>query len=745
MGNRAVYVYKKTMEDKGIKEIQKKVTVLLDKARLKEAIDTLANDIESLQDWELRTQFTEIATAYKYLLEYLRQGMPDPDRERLHGELISKCYILNDLIAVTRIAEEPKTLYGQMRRRYKNSDTTESTIQRLKENYGNTEITKSLPDNECQKVRAELSKEHEQIIGELFNIIWSSCAWNKNYATTIADLLNSDEISLGDRATLTSALMLSTLNCFEPLKLTTLCTIAASHETTLSTRAIIGIVIVLFNYEERVRHYPELQQAIAQLQANNTIRHRIETIQIQLLRSRETQKIDRKMREEIIPAMMKNKGAINEKFSIDILKEIEEDEDKNPEWSKWIEQDLKDKLDEMAKWQIEGADLYMSTFSQLKNYPFFNDIVNWFRPFDPTIPQVSEVVPMSGLDKKSILGAICSSPVFCNSDKYSFCFTVKQVPQEQREMLMSQLAEGGDMTAQDADTFAHIPAEKQAEIESNQYIQDLYRFFKVSKFRNEFNDPFNMSLNLLESKELKPLINSKEATLRTFRYLVEKEYYSEAFAAGKIYESYGKGDAQFYQEMGYCLQKDRQFEAAVDYYTKADIIKPDTLWTLRHIAQCYRIQGEFDKAVSYYQMAEELAPDNISLLLQTGESFAALKQYEEAFARFYKVEYLKPDSLRATRAIAWCSFLTGKDEQARGYYQRLIGQSTATFEDYLNAAHVEWVCHNNATAVELYTKAKEKSDKKSAVAEQIMRDKEALTSRGVSENELLLLRDLIIS
>ena len=182
MGNRAVYVYKKTMEDKGIKEIQKKVTALLNGSRLKEAIDTLANDIESLQDWELRTQFTEIATAYKYLLEYLRQGMPDPDRERLHGELISKCYILNDLIAVTRIAEEPKTLYGQKRRRYKNSDTTESAIQRLKENYGNTEITKSLPKNECQKVRAELSKEHEQIIGELFNIIWSSCAWNKNYA-----------------------------------------------------------------------------------------------------------------------------------------------------------------------------------------------------------------------------------------------------------------------------------------------------------------------------------------------------------------------------------------------------------------------------------------------------------------------------------------------------------------------------------------------------------------------------------
>ena len=286
--------------------------------------------------------------------------------------------------------------------------------------------------------------------------------------------------------------------------------------------------------------------------------------------------------------------------------------------------------------------------------------------------------------------------------------------------------------------------EKRAEIESNQYIQDLYRFFKLSNFRHEFSDPFAMQLNLLESAQLASLVSSDgNAVLRTFRYLVEKEYYSEAFNAGKLYEKSNQCDAQFYQEMGYCLQKERNFNAAIDYYTKADIVKPDTLWTLRHIAQCYRMQGESDKALSYYRMAEELAPENISLLLQTGESFATMKQYDEAFARFYKVEYLKPGSQRATRAIAWCSFLTGKDEQARAYYNRLHAMPNPSFEDYLNAAHVEWVNKNNATAVELYEKAKELCGSANKVAEQIMRDRDALTLRGVSEKELLLLRDLI--
>ena len=157
------------------------------------------------------------------------------------------------------------------------------------------------------------------------------------------------------------------------------------------------------------------------------------------------------------------------------------------------------------------------------------------------------------------------------------------------------------------------------------------------------------------------------------------------------------------------------------------------------------MQGEFDKALSYYQLAEELAPENISLLLQTGESFATMKQYEEAFARFYKVEFLKPGSLRATRAIAWCSFVTGKDEQARNYYRRLHAMPSASYEDYLNAGHVEWVNHNNTKAIEFYERAKELCGNAEKVAEQIMHDSETLISRGVSENELLLLRDLIIS
>ena len=131
------------------------------------------------------------------------------------------------------------------------------------------------------------------------------------------------------------------------------------------------------------------------------------------------------------------------------MREIEQEEDKNPEWKEWVEKDeIKEKLEEMTQWQIEGADVYMSTFSQLKNYPFFRKTMNWLRPFDTTVPDISEIMPHDLGRKRTMLAAICASRFFCNSDKYSFSLTIKQVPQEQRDMLMQQIPDEGEIAEQ---------------------------------------------------------------------------------------------------------------------------------------------------------------------------------------------------------------------------------------------------------------------------------------------------------
>ena len=74
------------------------------------------------------------------------------------------------------------------------------------------------------------------------------------------------------------------------------------------------------------------------------------------------------MREEIIPEMMKNVTIMrNMKYGFE--ENIGED-DRNPDWEKAFEESgLGDKIREMNELQLEGADVYMSTFCPAQELP----------------------------------------------------------------------------------------------------------------------------------------------------------------------------------------------------------------------------------------------------------------------------------------------------------------------------------------------------------------------------------------
>ena len=720
---------------------------LLDANRLKEALTQLQAISTQANRWDLHNRIENTLMAYGYMLQYAGQGADDPNRKEFYRQTLRTAYELTDVANIALMAPKAgASFYERIRTSAIQPTKAYSEIQMQLEAYTEDMAKATLLYSGKERLQTETDKlwnTHETALNELFDKTWATPLWTETESKEANDILQSVWVNANDIALMASAATLSLLRIFDARKFCFLLDAYRHENPEVAQRALVGMVIALYKHGKRIPLYPEILSRLSLLGEEESFRKDLQTIQMQLLFTRETSKIDKKMREEIIPEMIKNAKQLNNpKFKFD---DTEDAEDRNPEWQDWMDKSgLTDKIKEMDEWQTAGGDIYMSSFAQLKVYPFFNRISHWFYPFDINLPELAPVRKDLEGEHFSILKMITLSDNFCNSDKYSFVLALMGMPPSMKEMSLQQMEGQMEMQERMKDKMQTLTRQgKEPKTVSKLYIQDLYRFFKISNYRHEFSDPFAMSLNLLEKKELAPLADSSEAVLRMFRYLVEKEYYSEAINAGKIYEKSGEGDAQFYQEIGYCMQKEHDYTAAIDYYTKADIIKPDTLWTLRHIAQCYRLQGEFDKALSYYRMAEELAPENVSLLLQTGESFATMEQYEEAFARFFKAEYIKPGSRRAMRAIAWCSFITGKDDQARAYYQRLMELPHPAFEDYLNAAHVEWVTHNNQQAVEYYNKAKEICGDADKVAEHILNDKEVMFERGVTETELQLLIDLI--
>ena len=175
----------------------------------------------------------------------------------------------------------------------------------------------------------------------------------------------------------------------------------------VSIRALTGLAIALTGYSDILPYFPEIKDRIAILSDEPGISERMLKVQLALLLCRETKEIDRRMREEFIPTMLRNP-----KLG-DLMREELERDDVSPDLNEWIEKpEIKNKLIQMTERQMEGADVYMSTFSNLKNYPFFRQIHNWFRIFSIEQPDVAQSLGKN-IIKSAIGKSMLSSGMFC--------------------------------------------------------------------------------------------------------------------------------------------------------------------------------------------------------------------------------------------------------------------------------------------------------------------------------------------
>lgn len=697
-----------------------KISILLIESRLKEALNLLGEQINEISDWSVSSRFEELNIAYSYMLQYFGQGVKDNQRESLYRSLIGKTILLSDdALRVALINNSQSIFYRQLR----------------KEAYGDIEKYRMILESNTEKPNIVL---HEQAITNLFSYIWTSGLWQSKDVEEVSFFLESPLVNEQDAALITSAITMSLLQRFDPKKFMILGIASRNISNDVSVRALTGILISGMKYDAIIPYFSEISGQLKILSEVPEIVERIRTIQIALLMCRETQKIDKKMREEIIPTMLHNP-----KLGNMMIEDMERD-DQNPDWEQWNNNDFKDKIIEMTELQMEGADVYMSTFSSLKGYPFFREVSNWLRPFSYDQPDVAKSIRSIKIADSPIVKAIFNSDVFCNSDKYSFCLTFSQIPEEQRNMILNQLEAQNDSNSEDIITPS-LSVSKRIETLSKQYVQDLYRFFKLFTNSAEFYDPFSKDLNMLNCISLSPLLNNNFTKRTIAEFLLKKEYFAEAAEIFNSIEKEEKNkdvDYQFYQKMGYAFQRSHKYSKALDCYCRADIMQPDNLWTMRHSAQCYRILGNPQKALDTLNHAELFDSENLSLQIQIGECLVDLKQYKEALSRFFKVEFLKPNMVKAWRAIAWCAFLSDKIEQATKYYDRLVSQSKPLAQDFLNAGHVAWTQGNINKAASMYKKCINIEGKDKFKIE-FDADFSILQEKGIEKSDYPLMLDLL--
>lgn len=729
----------------GIKNIYE----LLENKRLKEALVQLQAICTQAPDWELRNRIEEAYTTYGYMLQYARQGINDPNRQALYHQILHQVYELTDKANIILQTAQKPGVYFEIQRTYgQRPPVSYSELALRLEAYIEDISTVSILHTDkkrCQTETEKICQSHENALNEMFNKTWASLQWTEAETSEAQHIIDSLIIASNDKAILISAVMMSLMHIFDKRKVHFLLDNCRNEDTQVSQRAIIGLIVALNKYQTRINIYPSILSQLSLLTDNKEFCNHVFTIYLQILMTRETSNITKKMNEDILPNIMKATQMKNNK---NLFIELDEEADINPEWEERLNASgFHNVMNEMSNLQQSGADIYMSTFAALKSVPFFNKVSHWFYPFDMNQTDILPITQKFNGFSHNIIALIMHSDTFCSSDKYSFCFTLTNMPETIQKKAFEQLNVQMETTEEQKDlikkSFNRSKAPKNI---SRQYLQDLYRFSQiwVNRHPGQEEDLLQGLTSLWKNIHLKPILQRNEYIRDLANFLFHYKRFNDAYELYTLLLERNEETAELHQKVGYIFQVKKAYEEAIGHFLKADLLAPDQMWTLKHLSQCYKSNKQYHEALACYQRTEKIQPDNLGIAQQIGDCLVRLNRYEEALTYFYKVEYLEKDPITARRGIAWCSLCMGKYDDALKYTQILLNEDSPQMQDWLNGGHVYWVNGDTVHAMECYSKAQDLCKSHSEFIRLFNEDKNWLTTTGISEEDMLIMLDLLI-
>jgi tetratricopeptide (TPR) repeat protein len=502
-----------------------------------------------------------------------------------------------------------------------------------------------------------------------------------------------------------SAILLSGLRRFDEQKIHRMIDFTEVGDHQVSGRALVGLVILLYTYDKRLYLYPSVMSRLELMKDSTDLDKILEQIVLQFIRTEETMELGKKLHEDIIPEMAKLKPKLEDKLKMEDLKEEDLTGDRNPDWESVFKDsdELYKKVDEFMKLQMEGADVYMTTFARLKNFPFFNELTNWLVPFYKENPDLTEIYKQDSesFNPELFISGLKKMPFLCNSDKYSFIFNIKFLPDEQKKMLSTAFSmemEGLSDMISDEELLNESFARRTVFV---QYIQDLYRFFKLSPFKNEFEDLFQGKLAIYNSGFFNKLIGDRKIFRNIAEYFFEKGHYDDALEIFGMQLKNDPENTELLEKTGFCYQQMELYRKALEYYKKLDIHGKTGVWVLKNMGYCYRRLEDYSNALKMYEKLSEINSDDIKNESLTGYCHLKLEQYEEALKRYFKIEYMQPDNKNVIRPIAWCYFALGEFDKSEKYYMKVFEQEP-DYYDYINYGHLKWAVGDRKSAIENY-------------------------------------------
>jgi len=727
------------------------VCKLISERKIKQSLDILEDMISVSSVGDLRDEYNDIVMTYRNMLSYTIEGINDPERPKVYLKLIQSILRLADRLRQDILSRYSGWhTYWVMQQTMKEQKLAgKSLVETVDDLIFKSELDEWLkltgeinPDPE-----SDLAIKHKQLINKIFNHLWLNDYFGDAENSLIKIILDSGKFRWYEKSVFVSAISLSSFRTFQADKLFRLIDFYMSGEEKVMERALTGLIFSLYYYNNRILLYPEITSMIKKLGKDRNFREHCRLIVLQIIRSRETENLSRKLHEEILPKVAKLKPRIEEKLDLDNILPGDQYGDKNPDWSDMFKdsEDIFRTMEELTSLQMEGADVYMSAFSNLKHFDFFRDFQNWFMPFHPDHEIINEIFhdEILGPGTDELAEALYKTPFICNSDKYSLILNLKYLPSSQKTMMLKVFRMELDGLQQLGDRETEPDPFRNFRTNVTQYVQDIYRFFKLSPYRKEFEDLFSGKLDIYNSEFFRMTGNAGEAEAGLADYFFSKNYYQDALELFLRIVKVKPDDSQLYEKIAFCYQQEDNYDEALKYYQRAELIERK-VWTLKKIGLCLRRLGRKEEALGYYLQAGTIDPDDIQTTIMTGHCYLDLHDYETALKYYFRVEYNDPGNLKILRPIAFCYFALGRFGDSEKYYERL-SSGKLTAHDFINKGHLSLCQGKKKEAVDFYRLGIGSGQITLAEFMKIFEeDRALLLSLGVNAEDLPILLDYLL-
>lgn len=731
-------------------------------------------------------RYEDVKNDYRLMQDAMMRGLRDDKIDEVYADIMRKVYGAGlDVLIEEKVKKYSSFAYARVSAQQ--TEAHPDAVRTVLEAYVQDMAMMAFEPENTRKAKMEkLTADHHAYMKQLFNALLVAPMWNDRRAADFADLLLSPTIDRDDALLLVSAVMLATMNVNDPYKWDMLAEVyVRATDKVLKMRALVGWVLSLPYDPRGPRLFPFVQERIKAMLADKTTLKQMLDMQMQMLFCCNADADNEEIQRNIMPTLIKNTNLQMTRLGI-----VEKEDDPmkdimDPNAAERDMEEMERKYRKMMDMQKQGSDIYFGGFSKMKTFPFFNDLCNWFAPFNAAHPALGAA--RERLAGSTFLNNLMENGPFCDSDKYSFALAIAQImdrmPDNVKEMLNSDATLGPTVSKEEQENPAYI---------CRSYLQSLYRFFRLYRSKRDFLNPFildeledNDGNALFMSYKLLACPEMEENAVALCGFLLKRKMMRELMSMAICYKS--SQNPRLVRFLALVPMTDGKWQEAYDLFASVSEDQ-HTEESLRGMAHCCMSLKRFGEAVAIYRRLLAMHPDsfsyqlNLAVCLMSSDAFSSCgaatslggkvdarpnKVVEEGTKLLYKLDYEHPNNANVRRVLAWCMMLQGHFDKAIDIYMRLLSQPDAVSADRLNAAYTHWLSRDVARAVALLreycnlceqeeAEAKEAAKKQGRrceptksrnyrLVEDFTKDADLLSKYGISLTERKIMVDIVLN